>query len=60
MSLVTRISELAERIAQEIKAVRLEITQVQTDAQSSGNIDGGNASSVFGGSVLIDGGTANG
>lgn len=51
MSLATQVSALATRIAVEIKAVKAQIT---------GNIDGGNASTTYGGQTAINGGNASG
>lgn len=51
MSLVSQISALATRIAQEIQAVRAEMT---------GNVDGGDASTNYAGATTLDGGSASG
>ena len=57
MNLAARISSLATRIATEIKAVRAEIAAASL---AWTNMDGGNASSNYGGITAINGGNATG
>ena len=72
MSLATQVASLASRIATEFKSVRTAIagkantvhthtlSQITDYVDPTINMDGGTASSVFGGSVTITGGNASG
>lgn len=57
MSLATQITALATRVATEIKAVRAEM---KAAGLGWANVDGGNASTNFGGITAITGGNASG
>ena len=56
MSLQSKISELATRIATEFQTVRSEISASASDS----NVDGGRADEIYTTDQIIDGGNANG
>lgn len=57
MNLAARISALATRVATEFKTIRSEIAAASL---AWTNMDGGNATSNYGGLTSIDGGNASG
>lgn len=59
-TLVTRINELAARIATEVNTLRTEIASSGGASGVATEIDGGRADTLYGGALVVDGGDANG